>query len=128
MRRRPRSITPRSRAGHSADRTANRLLLDGDQGGGRHRHPNQFFPTPTLADRTKEEDARMSKVAMVTGGTRGIGRAIVGRLKQDGFSVAAGYACNEDAAKACACELDVMTVRGDVSDFEDCQRAVSAVE
>jgi acetoacetyl-CoA reductase len=70
----------------------------------------------------------MSRVAMVTGGTRGIGYAIVNRLKQDGFKVAAGYAGNEDAAQICARDLDVMIVRGNVGDFEDCQRAVAQVE
>ena len=44
----------------------------------------------------------MARVALVTGGTRGIGRAIVARLKADGFKVAAGYAGNEVAAQACA--------------------------
>ena len=70
----------------------------------------------------------MSRVAMVTGGTRGIGYAIVDRLKQDGFKVAAGYAGNEAAAQACVRDLDVMIVRGNVGDFEDCQRAVAQVE
>ena len=70
----------------------------------------------------------MSRVAMVTGGTRGIGYAIVNRLKQDGFKVAAGYAGNEEAAQACARDLDVMIVKGNVGDFEDCQRAVAQVE
>jgi acetoacetyl-CoA reductase len=70
----------------------------------------------------------MARVALVTGGTRGIGRAIVERLKNDGFAVAAGYAGNEEAAKACAAELDVMIVKGNVGDFEDCARAVKAVE
>jgi acetoacetyl-CoA reductase len=70
----------------------------------------------------------MGKVAMVTGGTRGIGHAITERLKRDGFKVAAGYAGNEDAARTCARELDVLIVRGNVGDFEDCQRAVAYVE
>ena len=70
----------------------------------------------------------MARVALVTGGTRGIGRAIVERLKSDGFSVAAGYAGNEEAAKACADELGVMIVKGNVGDFEDCARAVTQVE
>jgi acetoacetyl-CoA reductase len=70
----------------------------------------------------------MSRVAMVTGGTRGIGRAIVERLKSDGFKVAAGYAGNEDAAKTCAGELGVMIVKGNVGDFADCKRAVAEVE
>ncbi len=64
----------------------------------------------------------------MTGGTRGIGRAIVERLKADGFKVAAGYAGNEEAAKACAHELDVTIVKGNVGQFEDCARAVKEVE
>ncbi|QUD87062.1 acetoacetyl-CoA reductase [Phenylobacterium montanum] len=70
----------------------------------------------------------MSRVAMVTGGTRGIGRAIVERLKNDGFKVAAGYAGNEEAAKGCSDELGVMIVKGNVGDFADCKRAVAEVE
>ncbi|HTI68195.1 MAG TPA: acetoacetyl-CoA reductase [Caulobacteraceae bacterium] len=70
----------------------------------------------------------MARVALVTGGTRGIGRAIVERLVADGFSVAAGYAGNEEAAKACAEELGVMIVKGNVGDFEDCGNAVKLVE
>jgi acetoacetyl-CoA reductase len=65
---------------------------------------------------------------MVTGGTRGIGRAICERLKADGMKVAAGYAGNEEAARACAEELDIMIVKGNVGSFEDCGRAVAAVE
>ena len=70
----------------------------------------------------------MGRVALVTGGTRGIGYGIVERLKADGFSVAAGYAGNEEAAKACADQLGVMIVKGNVGEFADCQRAVAEVE
>jgi acetoacetyl-CoA reductase len=70
----------------------------------------------------------MQRVAMVTGGTRGIGRAICERLKADGMKVAAGYAGNDEAARAAAEELDVMIVKGNVGVFEDCGRAVAAVE
>jgi acetoacetyl-CoA reductase len=70
----------------------------------------------------------MQRVAMVTGGTRGIGRAICERLKADGMKVAAGYAGNEEAARECAEELGVMIVKGNVGVFEDCGRAVAAVE
>ena len=70
----------------------------------------------------------MSRVAFVTGGTRGIGKAIVARLSAGGYKVAAGYAGNEVAAKACAKELGAMVVKGNVSSFADCARAVKEVE
>ena len=69
----------------------------------------------------------MSRVAFVTGGTRGIGRAIVERLVADGMKVAAGYSGNEDAARACADALGVMVVKGNVGNFDDCKRAADAV-
>jgi acetoacetyl-CoA reductase len=70
----------------------------------------------------------MSRVAFVTGGTRGIGRAISARLKAAGYKVAAGYAGNEVAAQACADELGVLVVKGNVSSFADCAKAVKTVE
>jgi acetoacetyl-CoA reductase len=70
----------------------------------------------------------MARVALVTGGTRGIGRAIVERLKADGLKVAAGYSGNDKAAEACARELGVMVVKGNVGNFQDCRNAAEAVE
>jgi acetoacetyl-CoA reductase len=70
----------------------------------------------------------MARVALVTGGTRGIGRAIAERLKADGMKVAAGYSGNDAAAEACARELGVMVIKGNVGSYEDCQRAAQAVE
>ena len=70
----------------------------------------------------------MSRVAFVTGGTRGIGRAISERLAADGYKVAAGYSGNEEAARQTAAELGIMVVKGDVGSFEDCQRAVRQAE
>jgi len=70
----------------------------------------------------------MARTALVTGGTRGIGRAISERLKRDGFNVAAGYSGNDEAAQATAGELDIMVVKGNVGNFEDCRRAVAKVE
>lgn len=70
----------------------------------------------------------MSRVALVTGGTRGIGKAIVKRLKEAGLKVAAGYAGNDENARACAEELDIMIVKGSVDNFYDCKRCVQEVE
>ncbi|MFN3228949.1 MAG: acetoacetyl-CoA reductase [Asticcacaulis sp.] len=70
----------------------------------------------------------MQRVALVTGGTRGIGKAICRRLKEAGLKVAAGYAGNEENARACAEELGIMIVKGNVMHFEDCQRAALEVE
>ena len=70
----------------------------------------------------------MSRVAFVTGGTRGIGRAVSARLRAAGYGVAAGYAGNEVAAKAAADELGLFVVKGNVSSFKDCAAAVKTVE
>ncbi|MDC7677595.1 acetoacetyl-CoA reductase [Asticcacaulis machinosus] len=69
----------------------------------------------------------MTRVALVTGGTRGIGKAIVKRLKDAGLTVAAGYAGNEENARKVAEELGVMVVKGSVDKFEDCARAAKEV-
>ncbi|HYF22479.1 MAG TPA: acetoacetyl-CoA reductase [Caulobacteraceae bacterium] len=70
----------------------------------------------------------MSRVALVTGGTRGIGKAICARLRQNGYKVAAGYSGNDEAARACAEELGVMVVKGNVGNWEDCVRAKEQIE
>src|SRR5579871_3309147 len=70
----------------------------------------------------------MNRVAFVTGGTRGIGKAITARLRAAGYKVAAGYAGNEVAAQGCAEELGAMVVKGNVSSFADCVEAVKKVE
>ena len=70
----------------------------------------------------------MARVALVTGGTRGIGRAIVERLRADGMQVAAGYSGNDEAAAACAKELGIMVVKGNVGNFADCKHAVEQIE
>src|SRR5689334_11526706 len=70
----------------------------------------------------------MARVALVTRGTRGIGRAIVERLKADGMQVAAGYSGNDEAAAECAKTLDIMVVKGNVGNFADCKHAVEQIE
>ena len=70
----------------------------------------------------------MERVALVTGGTRGIGRAIVERLSADGIKVAAGYSGNDEAAETLTRETGAMVIKGNVGVIEDCRRAVEAVE
>jgi len=60
----------------------------------------------------------MNRIAIVTGGTRGIGRAICETLKADGFTVIANYAGNSKAADQCAEELGIECIKFDVGDHE----------
>jgi acetoacetyl-CoA reductase len=60
----------------------------------------------------------MARVAVVTGGTRGIGRAICERLKSHGFTVAANYAGNDDKARAFTRETGIPAYKWDVGDHE----------
>ena len=69
----------------------------------------------------------MGRVALVTGGTRGIGQAITARLARDGFRVAANYAGNEEAASRCAAELGVKVYRWDVGDYDACADGVRRI-
>lgn len=70
----------------------------------------------------------MTKVAIVTGGTRGIGRAISERLAADGYKVAATYAGNDEAAQACAKEIGVSVYKFDVGDFDACAEGIAKIE
>ena len=60
----------------------------------------------------------MSRVAIVTGGTRGIGKAICLALKDQGRTVVANYAGNEEKAKAFTAETGIAAYRWDVGDHE----------
>ncbi len=62
----------------------------------------------------------MDRIAIVTGGTRGIGRAICEKLKADGFTVIANYAGNDEAARKLTHETGIETVKWDVGDHEAC--------
>ncbi len=70
----------------------------------------------------------MSRLAVVTGGTRGIGAAICTGLKDAGYKVAASYAGNDDAANAFKEETGIPVYKFDVSDFEACTAAVAKIE
>jgi acetoacetyl-CoA reductase len=69
----------------------------------------------------------MTKVALVTGGTRGIGRAISERLVKDGFKVAANYAGNDEAAGKCAEELGLKCYKWDVGDYDACADGIAKI-
>jgi acetoacetyl-CoA reductase len=69
----------------------------------------------------------MARVALVTGGTRGIGASISTTLKQEGRIVVAAYAGNEKAAAAFREETGSQVAQFDVSSFEACQKALAQI-
>lgn len=69
-----------------------------------------------------------NKVAIVTGGTRGIGAAIAKDLKKAGCKVVATYHGNDDAAQAFKKETGIEVMRFDVADFDQCSHAVKRIE
>ena len=70
----------------------------------------------------------MARVAIVTGGTRGIGRAISVELQNQGRRVVATYAGDEAAAEAFTAETGIVAYRWDVGDYDACQEGVARVE
>ncbi|MCB1883646.1 MAG: acetoacetyl-CoA reductase [Geminicoccaceae bacterium] len=70
----------------------------------------------------------MARVALVTGGSRGIGEAISTALKEAGYSVAATYAGNDEAAGKFRDATGISVYKWDVSDFEACKAGVAKVE
>ncbi|MBB5223577.1 acetoacetyl-CoA reductase [Amaricoccus macauensis] len=70
----------------------------------------------------------MGRVALVTGGSRGIGAAISKALKDAGYTVAANYAGNDEAAKAFTAETGIKTFKWSVADYDACAEGIKAVE
>jgi acetoacetyl-CoA reductase len=70
----------------------------------------------------------MAKVALVTGGSRGIGAAISKALKDAGYTVAANYAGNDDAARTFSEETGIKTYKWSVADYDACVTGISQVE
>jgi acetoacetyl-CoA reductase len=66
-------------------------------------------------------------VALVTGGTRGIGRAICEDLKSKGYTVAANYAGNVDRAEACSLETGIPCYQFDVGDFTAAKAGIDKI-
>ncbi|MCW8834748.1 MAG: acetoacetyl-CoA reductase [Rhodospirillales bacterium] len=69
----------------------------------------------------------MARVAVVTGGTRGIGRAISEALRDAGYKVAANYGGNAEAAAAFTKETGIPSYKFDVSSFEACQEGIARI-
>src|ERR671928_1487200 len=70
----------------------------------------------------------MARVAIVTGGTRGIGEAISIALRDMGMKVAANYAGNDERARDFTARTGIGAYKWDVADFEACQEGVRKVE
>lgn len=70
----------------------------------------------------------MARVALVTGGTRGIGGAISRALKAAGYNVAASYAGNDAAAEKFKAETGIPVYKWDVASFESCAGGITQVE
>lgn len=70
----------------------------------------------------------MARVAIVTGGSRGIGAAISKALKDAGYSVAANYAGNDEAAAGFKSETDIPVYKWSVADYDSCVEGIAKVE
>ncbi|MBT5679063.1 MAG: acetoacetyl-CoA reductase [Marinovum sp.] len=70
----------------------------------------------------------MARVALVTGGSRGIGAAISIGLKNAGYQVAASYAGNEATAGEFSAETGIKTYKWDVADYDACAAGIAQVE
>ncbi|MCG7871197.1 MAG: acetoacetyl-CoA reductase [Candidatus Thiodiazotropha lotti] len=70
----------------------------------------------------------MARVALVTGGTRGIGEAISLALKEAGYTVAANYGGNDKAAEAFTQATGIQAFKFDVSDFEAVEKGIQQIE
>lgn len=74
----------------------------------------------------------MNKVALITGGTRGIGRQIAITLAKEGYDIALNYRKENEELESVKKEIEThnvecFAVKGDVSSFEDCEEFVSNV-
>ena len=69
----------------------------------------------------------MSRIAVVTGGTRGIGEAISIELKNQGMKVAANYAGNDERANEFSERTGIPVYKFDVSDFEQCEQGLKRI-
>lgn len=70
----------------------------------------------------------MSRIAIVTGGSRGIGAAVSKALKASGYTVAATFSSNDQKAEEFTEETGIKTYRWDVADYDACASGISKIE
>ena len=70
----------------------------------------------------------MERVALVTGGSRGIGAAISIALKNEGYKVAATYAGNDEAASKFSSETGINTYKWNVANYEESTEGLNQVQ
>ena len=69
----------------------------------------------------------MKKIALVTGGTRGIGESISKKLNSEDFQVVANYASNDEAAEKFSSENNIDVLKWDVSNYDDCKKCINEI-
>tara|TARA_B110000091_G_scaffold204834_1_gene239931 strand:+ start:78 stop:869 length:792 start_codon:yes stop_codon:yes gene_type:complete len=74
------------------------------------------------------EGTKMKRIALVTGGTRGIGAAISSALQHGGYTVAATYFGDDEAAKNFSCDTGISIYKWSVSDYDSCVMGIKKVE
>src|SRR5258708_23380185 len=78
-------------------------------------------------DTQRIQEESMARVAVVTGGTRGIGAAISKALKAAGYSVAASYAGRDEVAQKFSAETGIKVYKWDVSSYDACVAGLAQV-
>ena len=93
---------------------------------------NRDFKERPLIPVKLEGEKKMSKVALITGATRGIGKEIAMTLAKEGYDIALNYRKENEELEKVKKEIEenkvaVLAVKGDVSRFEDCENLVKQV-
>jgi acetoacetyl-CoA reductase len=92
------------------------------------KKPGSLFDGLAVVVANARAEGTMSRVAVVTGGTRGIGAAISKGLRAEGYKVAASYAGNDEAAEKFKGETGIAVYKWDVSSYDACVAGLSKVE